>query len=659
MNGGGEAGRQADGPGQAGIDAGTPAHATALDFDLGAFLDGVMPAMVVFDQADRVALANGPALDLLARPRESVVGREVDGVFKLCLARARQRFPGGGNVTFEQFAGGRWFVVQTYELKGVRNPKAGRFWVLSLINIMERKARELETIEVIAGLEEATRIARMGTFRIDNVNGTVQWSPHMYTLHGVTPDRWRPSIPNYLDLVLAEDRDHVLREMSLTESGQGGGSFEYRIMRPDGEIRWVSLDRRVLFGADGEPFGSFGTIQDITDAKRREQTLRELLVRNAVLSQALESSPNGVVVIGMETGRPQVIYVNKAFEILTGYDAGSLAQAGFLALMAPGRDAERAALVQALGQSTGLSMDSACCRRDGSQFPAQVEIAPVREGADPLNAATSFVVDVRDLTEERKRAAALLQSQKMEALGQLSGGVAHEINNLLQPVIVLSDLGMSVLETDAAKAREYLEVIGNSGRKAREIVRQVLTFARRDTAVLSRQNVVPLVFDAINLAQKGQPPGIELRASIDATSIVADVSATQVSQVVLNLVRNASDAMAGKGVVDVSFGMVDLGATAAAKAGLSGGSWAALAVVDTGCGMDDETRRRVFEPFFTTKPVGRGTGLGLSVVYSIANAWGGAVTIDSQVDAGTRVVIYIPVKNDPPVNEGASGAENQ
>ena len=618
----------------------------AIDLNLADFLDGVFPAIVVFDSRDQVAFANTGALELLRQPRPSVIGHPISGVFRTCVERARQRMGASGYVAFEQYVAQRWYMVQHYLLKGIRDPSIGQLTLLSLTDVSERRSREIELVENISGLEEATRIARMGTFRIDNAADKVVWSPHMYTLHGVTPDRWRPEIENYPTLIVPEDRARVRHQMDNMGADGDGGVMEYRIQRPDGEIRWMQLDRRVLFDPNEVPYGTFGTIQDVTEAKNREYELRQLLVRNAILSEALESSPIGVAIVGIDGGSARVVYVNAAFGKLTHYQVSDLDGAG-LATLAPLDRAHRFGEVTAsLSGALGASIETDCRRADGSVFPAQIEIAPVRDRDAIDRPPANFVVNVRDLTEDKKRAAALLQSQKMEALGQLSGGVAHEINNLLQPVIALSDLGMLMIGRDNDKALEYLGVIASSGRKAREIVRQVLTYARRDPAVLSRQNLVPLMFDAINLAQKGLAPGIELRVHVDSTQILADISATQMSQVVLNLVRNGADAISGQGYVDVTLAEVVLDDDEAARAGLEPGIWARLSVSDTGCGMDDETRKRVFEPFFTTKPVGRGTGLGLSVVHSIATIWGGTVTIDSKVDAGTRVVIYIPVKTD-------------
>jgi signal transduction histidine kinase len=162
---------------------------------------------------------------------------------------------------------------------------------------------------------------------------------------------------------------------------------------------------------------------------------------------------------------------------------------------------------------------------------------------------------------------------------------------------------------------------------------------------LSAHDLVPLVVDAVNLAAKGLPPQLSVQTDIQIAAAPVLVSATQVSQVVLNLLRNASDAMNGAGVVALTLGE-DAGREDELTAvGLRPGHWVRLTVRDSGCGMDAATLSRVFEPFFTTKPVGKGTGLGLSVVYSIVAGWGGTVKLESEVDRGTTAVIYIPLQS--------------
>jgi PAS domain S-box-containing protein len=602
-------------------------------------LESLPSGAVVVDQADRLVFANRKAVALLAQSTDSVVGQPVSGAFKAFLTRVRVKGNAFNQARSELFYDNAWYVFQVFALLGPDGLSPTPYTVIASTDISSRKRREFDFLEVAAGLEEATRIAQMGTFKIVWLQGIYEWSPHMFTLHGVSPDTYQPSLSGYAALIHPDDRDYVRRRSEELARGEAAANVEYRIVRPDGATRWLRLEGRVLFDSNGASYASFGTCQDISESKQREEDLRELLKRNAILYEALESSPNGVAVLTAEAEGLDALYVNAAFERLTQHNSFSLNTDGIKALIPEGEIESWGRIAQAIDQSMGGDFEVMCRRRDGSDFPAKIELAPVRD--HPGQAASAFVVNVRDLTLEKERAAALLQSQKMEALGQLSGGVAHEINNLLQPVIALSDLGVDVLGKNPEKARQYFEVIGNSGRKAREVVRQVLTFARRDSPQLSSLNVVPLVADALDLAVKGLPPQIEVQSELQLETAMAVINATQVSQVVLNLLRNASDAMNGRGLINVRLQQHCVDATAAASE-LTAGSWIKLTVQDHGCGIDSLTISRVFEPFFTTKPVGKGTGLGLSVVYSIVGGWGGVIKLESEVDKGTSAVIYIP-----------------
>jgi signal transduction histidine kinase len=215
-------------------------------------------------------------------------------------------------------------------------------------------------------------------------------------------------------------------------------------------------------------------------------------------------------------------------------------------------------------------------------------------------------------------------------------------------MLALSDLGQDIADKDPVKVKKYFEVIASSGRKARDVVRQVLTFARRDAPQLAAYAITPLVNDALHLAQSGLPPGIRLEHALGAEEAYAVVNPTQVSQVVLNLVTNAADAMNGDGRIAVKLKVVDLDEAAAGALTVAVGPWVVLEVVDHGCGMDSYTLSRIFEPFYTTKLAGKGTGLGLSVVYSIVTGWGGTLKMESEVDKGTTAMVYIPAARETP-----------
>jgi PAS domain S-box-containing protein len=247
-----------------------------------------------------------------------------------------------------------------------------------------------------------------------------------------------------------------------------------------------------------------------------------------------------------------------------------------------------------------------------------------------------------DITERRRAAEAARQKQTMAALGGLVGGLAHEINNLLQPVISLSELALDRVGEDT-RLRTYLSLVRDSGLKARIIMRDVLAFARTEVTVSPPAEVADAVRSAVELARPDLPPGIRVDTDVAAGLPAVTVTMTELSQILLNLLRNACDAMPTGGTLTLSAGMVTLRDPEASRLEIAEGDYVRLTVADTGTGMDEATRQRVFEPFFTTKPVGLGTGLGLSVVYGIVRNGGGVIAVDSAIGRGTAVMIDLPM----------------
>lgn len=246
-----------------------------------------------------------------------------------------------------------------------------------------------------------------------------------------------------------------------------------------------------------------------------------------------------------------------------------------------------------------------------------------------------------DITDRRRAGEAVRQKRTMAALGGLVGGLAHEINNLLQPVISLSELALSRIGEDP-KLRTYLTAMHDSGLKARTILRDVLSFARSEVADSPPGDLGEAIRSAVQLTVPGLPSGILVQTHIADGLPRVSITATELSQVLLNLIQNARDAMAGGGILSLNAMAVTLRDPEAARLEIPEGQYVRLSVTDTGAGMDEATRHRVFEPFFTTKPVGLGTGLGLSVVYGIVRNGGGVISVDSALGRGTTVVIDLP-----------------
>jgi signal transduction histidine kinase len=247
-------------------------------------------------------------------------------------------------------------------------------------------------------------------------------------------------------------------------------------------------------------------------------------------------------------------------------------------------------------------------------------------------------------TEGRRRDAIMAEQDKSAALGRLAGGVAHEINNLLQPAIIFPELVRDRLPPEDIESREDLDLVLESVRKAREIVRNILLYSRKQEPALETVDLAAEIAKALAFVHGLLPPGISLQRHIEAAEVMAAINKTQLTQVLTNLVINAAHASGDHGTIDVTFGRMRPSAEQAEALEIEAGAlYLTLAVADNGTGMDASTVTRIFEPFFTTKPLGVGTGLGLSVVFGILKSWKGAIAVDSALGRGTVFTLYIPM----------------
>jgi PAS domain S-box-containing protein len=308
--------------------------------------------------------------------------------------------------------------------------------------------------------------------------------------------------------------------------------------------------------------------------------------------------------------------------------------------------AERAQQIRALneymtkgtGPLAGRQVELSGLRADGSDFPLDLTVA--RIGADNRTVLTGFV---RDITERRALEEQLRQSQKLEAIGRLAGGVAHDFNNILMSIMGAADLLLMQLAPGDAARDEATEIKQSVDRGA-GLTRQLLAFSRRQK-VRPRMFALGDIVAGMNTMLRrliGPEIDFEIICAPEPLMVVADSGQTE--QVVLNLVVNARDAMPDGGRVTVRVEEVEVD-EAAAVALVEGkaGRYARLSVSDTGTGIDEQTRAKLFEPFFTTKEQGKGTGLGLSIVYGIVKQSGGYITVASEPGKGATFLIYLPI----------------
>ena len=356
------------------------------------------------------------------------------------------------------------------------------------------------------------------------------------------------------------------------------------------------------------------------------------------LEAILESAVDAIITID-DAGRIET--VNPATEELFHYERSELVGRNITCLMPePYRSAHDTYLRNYFSTGNrkiiGIGREVIGARKDGTTFPMHLSV-----GEFQVDGQTFFTGIVHDLSQKERTEHALRQAQKMEAIGQLTGGIAHDFNNLL--TVVIGNLELVDMMLSEQKPRDLLRQAQEAAELGSRLTDRLLTFARRQHLSSAQVDLNGSVLGLIDLLRRtlGEPIDLSTVLSPDLWPVWADRS--QLESAIVNLAVNARDAMplGGKLIVETRNVRVDSG-YGATEGGLAPGDYVHLSVTDSGTGMPAEIRDRVFEPFFTTKDAGRGTGLGLSMVYGFAKQSGGHVTIYSEVGQGTVVNIYLP-----------------
>ncbi len=358
----------------------------------------------------------------------------------------------------------------------------------------------------------------------------------------------------------------------------------------------------------------------------------------------------------------RVIFWNRFAEKLYGYPAAEAIGRPITALTVPPEGASEAgAIIEAMRAGRGWQGEFSGLRRDGTTFPALVTIEPIfGEG----HAVVGIVGVSTDLTASKQLEDQLRQSQKMESIGRLAGGVAHDFNNLLTVIAGTTELVMDDLPEGDRRRIELAEV-RRAAERAAALTQQLLALSRKQIIQPRVMDLNTVVLDAERMLRR--VIGEDIRLTIEPGDALAHVRAdpTQIQQVILNLAVNSRDAMPEGGHLAIATANAEIGeAFARANPWVAAGRYVVLRVSDTGVGMDEATRQRVFEPFFTTKGPGEGTGLGLSTVYGIVQQSGGTIHVESTPGAGTTFEVYLPVvgeavadPDDKPLAGDGAGSE--
>jgi two-component system, cell cycle sensor histidine kinase and response regulator CckA len=386
---------------------------------------------------------------------------------------------------------------------------------------------------------------------------------------------------------------------------------------------------------DGQPIGSVVTFLDITERKRAEEALRRSEAR---VRRLVESN---IVGIGIGTLSGKLLDGNDAFLKLLGYSREEMLSGALRwdELTPPEyNDIDQRAVEQLRNTGIAPPWEKEFIRKDGRRVAVLIGVVTLAAEQGDIE-AVSIVIDI---SERKQLEQQLRQAQKMEAIGQLAGGVAHDFNNLLSVIIGYSDILLDRAGQDA-KMRSQCQEINKAGNRAASLTRQLLAFSRQQVLEPRVLNLNTVVVEIEKMLRRLIGEHIEFRTALDPTlgSVKADPG--QIEQIIMNLAVNARDAMPEGGKLVIETNNVELDdAYALYHPPLSPGRYVLLAVTDTGIGMSDEIKAHIFEPFFTTKEIGKGTGLGLSTVYGVVKQSGGYIWVYSELGHGSVFKIYLP-----------------
>ena len=438
-----------------------------------------------------------------------------------------------------------------------------------------------------------------------------------------------------------EDKARGLPSYAL-ETAAREGKFEsegWRV-RKDGTRFWASVIIDPIRSPAGDIVGFAKITRDLTDRKAAEDALRrseeqfKLLVRGVTDYAIYLLTPDG-----------HVASWNLGAERIKGYLADEIIGSHFSQFYLPEERArgEPQRALETARREGRFEKEGQRVRKDGSTFWAHVIIDTVHNDHGDL---IGFAKITRDITERReaqhsleRTREALLQSQKMEAIGQLTGGVAHDFNNLLMAVLSSLELMRKRLPHDP-KLSMLLENAVQGAQRGAALTKRMLAFARRQELKQETIHIPELVLGMRDLLQRSLGPtiAIETRFALGSRPVLAD--ANQLEMILLNLAVNARDAMPEGGQITITSTEKNV---TTGNAGIKPGSYLCLSITDTGTGMDEETLRRATEPFFTTKGPGKGTGLGLSMVHGIVEQSGGVFLLKSRLNEGTTAELWLPI----------------
>ncbi|MGV3771677.1 MAG: PAS domain S-box protein [Verrucomicrobiales bacterium] len=473
-------------------------------------------------------------------------------------------------------------------------------------------------------------------------NNVLWWNEGLQELFGLGPGEIK-ELKSWADRIHPEDRRGVLaKARRANKSGQNNWTGEYRFQRKDGTYAWVRDRGYFLYDSEGKLARVIGGMTDITQR-------REVEDRMAEQAALLDIAHDAILVKDLDG---KIMFWNKGAERTYGWTTAEAVGCYSQSLLH--KDTANFNVAREILLKNGeWKGEMQKLSKGGAKLSVEVRWTLVR---DSLGAPKAILAINSDVTEKKRFERQFYRAQRMESIGTLAGGIAHDLNNVLAPIMMAAEL---LMDTANAEEKAFLETIQNSAKRGAELIKQVLSFARGAEGQRVTVDVSGIVQEVERIVKETFPKSISSSVHLATKMSFVTADPTQLHQVLMNLCVNARDAMATGGrlsmtVEKVALDQVYVGMNPEARIG----NYVVVTVADTGTGIPRHLREKIFEPFFTTKELGKGTGLGLSTSLGIVRDHGGFITVYSESDQGTRFKVYIPCAAAELQNENSPAKES-
>ncbi len=512
-------------------------------------------------------------------------------------------------------------------------------------DVAERKRAEEALRQSEAQLKEAQRVANVGSWRLNLATNQVVWTEELYRMFGLDPNLPPPLYTEHQILFTPESWQRLSTALSRTCETGVPYELELEIVRGNGSKGWILARGEPLRNTQGAIVELHGIAQDITARKQAEEHLRKL-------SRAVEQSPSSII-IADKAGN--IEYANPKFMQITGYSFEEVVGKNPRILKSGEMSAESyKQLWDTISAGREWRGEFHNRKKNGELYWESATISPILDAEGKI---THFLAEKEDITEKKLLEAQFLRAQRLESIGHLAGGIAHDLNNILAPILMSIEL-----LKEEVKSQENLSMLGilqSSARRGVDIVKQVLTFARGAEGRHVPLQPSHLLKELAKMIRETFPKNITLKIELEKSCWAVSGDATQLHQVLLNLTVNARDAMPQGGTLRLAIEDVLLDEDAARLIpGTVPGPYVMLRISDTGTGISQEIAGKIFDPFFTTKGPEKGTGLGLSTVSGIVKSHGGFIQFDSIPGCGTEFKVYLPAQTESAPSNGGKAPQS-